>query len=78
MLSAILRKRDERPFASVADLYRRTPVWRAALENLIGAGFLYRLRPRRDRAALLGETSDLCRARRSIRLAGTLNVQQPE
>ena len=58
-LSAILRERDERPLASVVDLYRRTPVWRAALENMIGAGFLDCLRPRRDRAALLGETSVL-------------------
>jgi DNA polymerase III alpha subunit len=66
-ISEIVSERKERPFASAADLYRRTSVERDALENLIRAGFLDRLRrrhPRRDRAAILGETGGLPRKRR--------------
>ena len=70
-ISAILSEREERPFASVADLYRRTPVGRNALENLIRAGFLDRLDTRSsqrssrgDRAALLRETRGLPEKRR--------------
>src|SRR5215213_812947 len=39
-MSSILSERDERPFASVPELYRRTAVEKDALENLIRAGFL--------------------------------------
>ena len=65
-LPVILSEREVRPFASVADLYRRTPVDRGALENLIRAGFLDHLRrgPRADRAVLLRETRVLPEKRR--------------
>ncbi len=63
-LSAIITEREGRPFASVADLYRRTPVDRDALENLIRTGFLDGLHPRRDRIALLGHTRGLPRKRK--------------
>ena len=63
-VSAILSEREERPFASAADLYRRTPVERDALANLIRAGFLDGLHPRRDRAALFAETGGLPKKRR--------------
>ncbi len=39
-LSSILAERRKGPFSSVADVYRRTPVERDALENLIKGGFL--------------------------------------
>ena len=63
-ISSILSEREERPFAGVADLYRRTPIERGALENLIRAGFLDRLETRGDRAALLGQTRGLPSKRR--------------
>ena len=63
-VSSIPEERELRPFASAADLYRRTPVERDALENLIRAGFLDRLHPRRDRTALLDETRQLPKKRR--------------
>ena len=65
-LSAIVSEREERPFASVADLYRRTPAERDALGNLIRAGFLDRLHPSGEagRAALLAETCGLPKKRR--------------
>ena len=44
-LSSILAERKKKPFASAADLYRRTAVERDALENLIRAGFLDHLAP---------------------------------
>ena len=64
-LSSILSEREERPFASTADLYRRTPVEQDALGNLIRAGFLDRLHPRADRSALLDQTRGLPRKRRA-------------
>jgi error-prone DNA polymerase len=65
-ISSILSERERRPFASVADLYRRTPVGRNVLQNLIRAGFLDRLHPRgsEGRAALLDETRGLPPKRR--------------
>ena len=63
-ISAIVSEREERPFAGAADLYRRTPIERDALVNLIRAGFLDALHPRRDRAALLAETRGLPKKRR--------------
>lgn len=68
-LSSILVEREKRPFASVADLYRRTPVERDALENLIRAGFVDRLLhpsmgPGEARAALLQEIRGLPKKRR--------------
>ncbi|HEV2745180.1 MAG TPA: hypothetical protein VGV91_18640, partial [Rubrobacter sp.] len=67
-LAAILSEREKRAFASVADLYRRTPVERDALENLIRAGFLDGLRRSSrggaGRAALLAETGALPKKRR--------------
>ncbi|WP_166180752.1 DNA polymerase III subunit alpha [Rubrobacter tropicus] len=63
-LAAILSERERRPFASAADLYRRTPVERDVLANLIRAGFLDGLHPRRNRAALLAETGGLPNKRR--------------
>ena len=60
-VASILAEREMRPLAGVADLYRRTPIERGALENLIRAGFLDRLHPRGEagRAALLAETRGL-------------------
>jgi error-prone DNA polymerase len=61
-LSSILAERGKAPFASVADLYRRTAVGRGALENLVKGGFLDALSPTGDaggRAALLAEASVL-------------------
>ncbi|QIN81110.1 DNA polymerase III subunit alpha (plasmid) [Rubrobacter marinus] len=68
-LASILAEREKAPFASVADLYRRTSVERDALRNLIRAGFLDRLRHRREhpgeaRVALLEETRGLPAKRR--------------
>ena len=65
-ISAIVSEREKGAFASVADLYRRTPVERDALENLIRAGFLDRLHPRGEagRAALLAQTRGLPPKRR--------------
>jgi error-prone DNA polymerase len=39
-VDGILAERVQRPFASVADLYHRTPVDARALSNLIKGGFL--------------------------------------
>ena len=39
-IEGIVSERSVRPFASAADLYRRTPVERDALENLAKGGFL--------------------------------------
>lgn len=64
-LSSILSERERSPFASAADLYRRTPVKQDALVNLIRAGFLDRLHPRADRAALLDQTRGLPQKRRA-------------
>jgi error-prone DNA polymerase len=55
-LSSIVSERCKRPFASVADLYRRTLVERDALENLIKGGFLDALS---DRPRLLDEAKML-------------------
>ena len=71
-LGAILSERAVRPFASAADLYRRTPIERGALENLVRAGFLDGLpkglaqrssRGEAGRAALLAEIRSLPKKR---------------
>ncbi len=62
-ITSIVSERQQRPFASVADLYQRTSVERDSLENLVEAGFLDALA---DRGRLLGETRRLpekCRRR---------------
>ena len=66
-LSSILSEREERPFASTADLYQRTAVERDALENLIRAGFLDPLAPDAGRNGLLAAASDLPKKRSRAR-----------
>ncbi|MGB3633202.1 MAG: DNA polymerase III subunit alpha [Rubrobacteraceae bacterium] len=60
-LDSILEEREQRPFGSVADLYRRTAVSRDALENLVRAGFLDALHPDgvNGRTAMLFEATRL-------------------
>jgi error-prone DNA polymerase len=70
-ISSILAQRDKRPFASVSDLYQRTPVERDSLKSLIKAGFLDALAGRNaNRLRLLEETKVLPKKRR--------RRQQPE
>ena len=60
-LDSVLEARQERPFASVADLYRRTCVERDGPESMIRAGFLDALPggARGGRTRLLAETAGL-------------------
>ena len=59
-VSTIVSERRKKPFASVADLYRRTHVERDSLEHLIEGGFLDSLMDRRvDRLRLLEEAAVL-------------------
>ncbi|MDP9475246.1 MAG: DNA polymerase III subunit alpha [Actinomycetota bacterium] len=60
-LDSILEARKERPFASVADLYRRTRVERDGLRSMVRAGFLDELsdKARGGRTRLLAETAGL-------------------
>ena len=69
-VSSIISERNDRPFASVADLYGRTAVEKDSLENLIRGGFLDGLPADGDRSRLLGEAATLPRKRR--------RVEQPE
>ncbi|HSK99523.1 MAG TPA: DNA polymerase III subunit alpha [Rubrobacteraceae bacterium] len=69
-LASIVSARKERPFASVADLYRRTAVQKDSLEALIRGGFLDALEDGgRDgnRSRLLGEAANLPGKRRHAR-----------
>lgn len=59
-ISSIIAARRERPFSSVADLYRRTRVKRDSLEMLIKGGFLD---PLADRSRLLDEVGRLPKRR---------------
>jgi error-prone DNA polymerase len=61
-ISSIVSERRRRPFASAADLYRRTAVERGSLETLVKAGFLDCLG--KDRRGLLQETRRLPAKRR--------------
>ena len=63
-ISSVLSERRKRPFSSVADLYRRTPVERDALQNLIKAGFLDVLA---DRPRLLEDVKRLPKKRKNDR-----------
>lgn len=66
-LSSITSEREKKPFSSVADLYRRIPVSRDALENLVKGGFLDALTgaaPPGGRARLLSEVRRLPKKRR--------------
>ena len=62
-ISSILSERNEKPFASVADLYGRTAVEKDSLENLIRSGFLDGL-PGEERSRLLDEAVNLPKKRR--------------
>ena len=64
-ISPIVSERRKRPFASAADLYRRTPVERDALENLIRAGFLDSTSTEADRLRLLAGLQSLPKKRRN-------------
>lgn len=67
-VSSILSERGKRPFSSVADLYRRTPVERDALQNLIKGGFLDALADHKtDRPRLLEEAKRLPKKRKNDR-----------
>src|SRR5215218_3454814 len=66
-LSSILSEKEEKPFASAAELYQRTAVERDALENLIRAGFLDRLAPDGGRNGLLSTVGDLPKKRSRTR-----------
>ncbi len=63
-VSSVVSERRERPFSSVADVYRRTAVERDALESMIKAGFLDVLS---DRLRLLEEAKRLPEKRRDDR-----------
>jgi error-prone DNA polymerase len=59
-ISSLVSERDEKPFASVSDLYQRTLIERDSVENLIKAGFLDTLaKDNTNRLRLLDETKDL-------------------
>ncbi|MDP9426580.1 MAG: hypothetical protein M3P37_11270 [Actinomycetota bacterium] len=63
-ITSILSEREEKPFASVADLYRRTAVEKDSLEGLAKAGFLDALTGRNGgRAGALEEASRLPKKR---------------
>jgi error-prone DNA polymerase len=62
-ISSIVAERGRRPFASVADLYRRTAVERDSLRNLIKGSFLDSLEGGSERSRLLGETAKLPKKR---------------
>lgn len=71
VIETILSEREKRLFASVGDLYQRTPVERDALENLIRAGlldFLHSEGSGANRRELLAHTRSLpVKRRRSSR-----------
>ena len=58
-ISSIVSEREERPFASVADLYRRTAVERDSLGMLIKGGFLDAPLGDAGRSRLLDEAATL-------------------
>ncbi len=59
-IASILSEREEKPFASVADLYRRTAVEKDSLETLAKGGFLDGLAERkRGRAEALDQAKGL-------------------
>lgn len=60
-IASIVSEREREPFASAADLYRRTAVERDSLRDMIRAGFLDALG---DRGRLLGEAGRLPEKRR--------------
>ncbi len=63
-ISSIIYEGCREPFASIADLYRRTQVERDSLEGLVKGGFLDALGDRRgDRTRLLGEVGNLPKRR---------------
>jgi DNA polymerase III alpha subunit len=63
-ITSILAEREEKPFASVADLYRRTAMEKDSLEGLAKAGFLDALTGRNGgRAGALEEASRLPKKR---------------
>ncbi len=70
-LASVVCARRKKPFATVADLYRRTAVEKDSLEALIRGGFLDALALREGgrggRARLLGEAANLPRKRRHDR-----------
>ena len=67
-ISSILSERQEKPFASVADLYQRTAVEQDSLKNLVKAGFLDPLTSGPEgRTQLLGEAASLPDKRRRER-----------
>lgn len=64
-VSSILSEREKMSFSSASDLYRRTPVGRDALENLVKGGFLDALAGIPDtRARVLSEIRRLPKRRR--------------
>ena len=58
-IASILSEREDKPFASVADLYRRTAVERDSLRTMAHAGFLDGLGRGDGRAGALGEAERL-------------------
>ncbi len=58
-IASILSEREAKPFASVADLYRRTAVEGDSLRTMAEAGFLDGLGGRDGRAGALGEAGRL-------------------
>ncbi len=63
-ISSIVSEKRRSPFASVADLYRRTLVERDSLKGLVKGGFLDSLLGREaDRSRLLGEVENLPKKR---------------
>ncbi len=77
-IEGILSGRRKRPFASAADLYRRTPVARDALENLAKGGFLDALAGGPSgRARLLSEVRGLPKKRRRHEVQPEMPLEHP-
>lgn len=77
-IKGIVSERRRRPFTSAADLYRRTPVGRDALENLAKGGFLDALAGGpAARGRLLSELLELPKKQRSHNAQPEMPLEHP-
>ena len=65
-IEAIVEERERRPFASVSDLYHRTPVDARSLANLVKGGFLDRVTGDPGRGDITGGRRELLRRAGSL------------
>ena len=65
-IEAIVEERGRRPFASVSDLYHRTPVDARSLANLVKGGFLDRVTGDLGRGGITGRRRELLRRAGSL------------